>query len=55
MKFQGVVKPGIQIDIKKHFSKPDFKAQKIQEELEEYRKMIAKEEKTTTGAVKRLI
>ena len=55
MKMQGAMRPDVTIDVKEHFSKPDFRAEKIAEEAEEERKFIEKESKTTVGAVKRLI
>ena len=55
MKMQGVLKPDCRIDLQKHFSKPDYWAEKLAEEREQQRKLLEKEAKTTVGAVKRLI
>ena len=55
MKMQGVLKPDCRIDLQKHFSKPDYWAEKAAEEREVQRKLLEKESKTTVGAVKRLI
>ena len=55
MKMQGVMKPDCSIDLKKHFAKPDYRAEKAAEEREIERKLLEKEAKTTVGAVKRLI
>lgn len=55
MKMQGVLKPDCRIDLQKHFSKPDYRAEKAAEEREIEQKRFEKESKTTVGAVKRLI
>ena len=55
MKMQGVLHPECRIDLQKHFSKPDYRAEKVAEEREHQRKLFEKESKTTVGAVKRLI
>ena len=55
MKMQGVLNPSCKIDLQKHFSTPDYRAEIREREYEEYRKKMEKEAKTQTGAVKRLI
>ena len=55
MKMQGVLKPDCRIDLQKHFSKPDYRAEKAAEERAIEQKRFDKESKTTVGAVKRLI
>ena len=55
MKMQGALRPDVTVDVKEHFSRPNFKEEKIAEEKEEERLFQMKEAKTTVGAVKRLI
>ncbi len=55
MKMQGVLKDDISMDVGKHFTVVDYKAEKIQKELDEHRQLLERESRTTVGAVKRLI
>ena len=55
MKMQGVLASNCKINVQKHFAKPDLRAEEREREYEEHRKMLEKESKTQTGAVKRLI
>ena len=55
MKMQGVVSQNCPKDITKHFTLPDYKAEKIAQEKEELRKKDLAEASTQVGAVKRLI
>ena len=55
MKLQGVLRDDVKIDIKKYFTRPDYRAERIAQEMEEHRKLLAREAKTSVGAVKRLI
>ena len=55
MKMQGVVSKDCRIDIKQHFQKPDYVAEKVAVEIEKQKKADEREAKTTVGAVKRLI
>ena len=55
MKMQGVMSKDCRIDIRQHFQKPDYVAEKQAEEFEKQKKADEREAKTTVGAVKRLI
>ena len=55
MKLQGVMKPDCKVDIQKHFSRPDYRAEKAAEAMDEHKKLLEREARTTVGAVKRLI
>ena len=55
MKMQGVVGPGVSIDIAKHFERFDARAEQRAKEQAEYEEFLKREAKTTVGAVKRLI
>ena len=55
MKMQGVMPKDCKIDLTKHFSKPDYRAEEIAKAEEQHQRMLEKESRTTLGAVKRLI
>ena len=55
MKMQGVMSKDCKLDLTKHFSKPDYQAERMAEEKKQHQRMLEKESRTTLGAVKRLI